>query len=82
MPARVARGAPLHYPTKIMGPPLTILMSLMVAMLRTNRFTWTMAGPSRVMIIMCYIYIYVQQANKLQWHLWYVVVHLVSLHRK
>lgn len=40
------------------GPPLTILMSLMVAMLRTKRFTRTMAGPSRVMIISCYIYIF------------------------
>lgn len=46
--ARMARGAPLYYPTETwyVGPPLTILMSLIVAMLRTNRFTRTMAGPS------------------------------------
>jgi hypothetical protein len=37
-------------------------MSLMVAMLRTNRFTRTMAGPSRAMDNVLH-YIYVQQAK-------------------
>lgn len=63
-PPMLARVAPLHYPKLgVAGAPLTILMSLIVAMLRTNRFTRTMAGPSGAMDNNVTFRSYVHQAN-------------------